>query len=705
VIEPSDDAPNAKAPSPRSADILAALLCATVGLILAIAPHLAALARYGTLEYLGDGDDVFYLAVSRAPYYGEPALRDPLCPPEERVPTLYAWLQFVPLAVLTRSLVLGPILTALVWRAVGGPLLGLALYGLFRRLFDGVKHPVGWSLWCALVCLADGGFNEGRSLFHALTLVRCMAGGTTTGSVPNGLGQYRVVTPLLNLPAFLVLMALLVPPRKGRRSWVEAAVGAVALGLCVQLYFFYWTAAVVTVGLVSAGWLAAWRLGRDNSARVRARSELVFAAAVLIGGLAIGAPQVIGNTRTFADPKYRSAMERMCRGQHLPPGHPARFGYFKNVWVLGKLAFGTAVVLTLAWGARRRVEGSPDISECSTSAAPGLAVAVAAVAAGYALGNSAAVTGLEFENFHWVYVEHSMGEVVLLAGFALLWDRYARRPPPAVLVAVPALLVLLALVWRPYEALRGPEPAHYAAVLRSLAPIRPALARLTTADVLAGPPEANVAILFGRPGQLFQYNQTSHSSVVPDSEVHERYALSGWLNGLSLDEFQRRAPSDRFNAGPLTDSSWRPEALAATREALFRALLDGRPEGRALLDRYRPTVLLRPAAAGEPPRGGPWSLDATGGDWSLWRRSGGRRSSLQGQSGKPLNAAAISDSIGFLETSRPCRLCRGRPGPRLPDPGQEPFDPSLVLGILGRECRPEGSLFLAHLLQKGLNAE
>src|SRR5438105_252471 len=65
------------------ADVVGALVCAGVGLILAIAPHLTMLARHGTLAFLADGDDVLYLAISRLPYHGEPGLRDPFCGPWE----------------------------------------------------------------------------------------------------------------------------------------------------------------------------------------------------------------------------------------------------------------------------------------------------------------------------------------------------------------------------------------------------------------------------------------------------------------------------------------------------------------------------------------------------------------------------------------------------------------------------------------------
>src|SRR5262249_14590542 len=155
-----------------------------------------------------------------------------------------------------------------------------------------------------------------------------------------------------------------------------------------------------------------WALGRDPEAR--ARREFGFAAAVLVGGLAIGAPQILANARTSADPKYQPAMERMARGQHLPLGHPARLRYLKNTWALAKVAFGAAAVLALALGSgagkkdcHYEVQGEGlDAPGESRAAAARLATVWAALVAAYLLCNSAAVTGREFENFHWVYVQN-----------------------------------------------------------------------------------------------------------------------------------------------------------------------------------------------------------------------------------------------------------------------------------------------------------
>lgn len=590
------------------AEALAAAVCVGVGLALAVAPHVATLVVYGTPEYLADGDDVFYLSVARIPYRGELTLRDPFCGPWEPRPSLYSWLQFVPPALLTRALGLGPLLVALVWRVGGGMLLGLTLYALFRRLLADTRHTRAWALGATLVCLADAGFVDGKTLVGDAFLARHWLHGTTPLTSPKSLGQYRVVTPLTNLAALIALAAVLVPPLSGRRTPAAAVAGMAALGLCVYLYFFYWTAAAAALGLYLAGVAFAWWLGRPSAQR--ARTEFVFAGAVLVGGLALGAPQVITNSRAFADPEFKPILQRMSRGVKLPPGHPACYHNVRNAWLFAKLAFGAVVLMAFAASAK-----------APRGAVIGLAVLLAFTVAGYLLANNAVVTGLEFENFHWVYVYSPFSEVALLTGLAVLLARFQPLPRPASLAlgAVPVVLTLFALAWRPYEAFHAPEAVTLNRTLRDLAPLRPALAKLGPTDILAGPMEVNVALLGGFSGLLYQFDQTSVSSTIPDIEVHERHALNAWLNGLSLDDYVVETRRVKFPGGEIVDPSWLPNAVTAARVAIFRDLLDGRADD--LLARYRPNVLLRATADGPPPRGGPWTrVDAPAGVWSLWTR-------------------------------------------------------------------------------------
>lgn len=586
----TEDHPSAQ---PANRDVAAALLCAVVGLVLAVEPHLAILARHGTLADFGDGDDVLYTTLARGPYRSGWALGDPFSPAWAPQPTLYSWLPFVPLAKLTAVLGIDRLLMPLVWRALGGPMLGLAVYIVFRRLLATTRRPVSWALGCALVSLADSGFVGGQTLYGAVGLVRAIGRGDTPMSVPNALGQFRVVTPLLNLPVLLGLAALLIPPMNRPRRKGAALVGAALLGLCVSLYFYFWTAAALTLVIVLLGWIVVGGHADGEPQRPElaalARRERNLVGIVLVGGMVLGAPQILGNARTFADPASKPILQRLNRGRILFPSDPARTRYLANYWVFAKLGLGALVIVGLrAWR---------------------LAVVWAFTASGYLLANSALVTGLEFENFHWSYVHAPFGEVLALGALAVVLDRL--RWDGRWLWALPAAVVALGMFWRSYEATHCRESVLYNQTLRDLLPLRPALARLGPDDVLAGPWQAGVAVMLGDSGLLYQYDQTLVTSFISTRDAHQRKGLSAWLRGLSLEESLDELRLEESSHGRV--DRWR----RIFHEDLFAGVLVG-----PLLDRYRPNYLLRARADGPPKaeRGGPWTLVETRGTWSLWRR-------------------------------------------------------------------------------------
>src|ERR1017187_565558 len=86
----SDSIPAFEAPWIRL-DWIALAVCASVAMLLAILPHLAALVRYRTWEHISDGDEAFYLAITRIPYQGESALRDPAAGKWRRRPGPVCW--------------------------------------------------------------------------------------------------------------------------------------------------------------------------------------------------------------------------------------------------------------------------------------------------------------------------------------------------------------------------------------------------------------------------------------------------------------------------------------------------------------------------------------------------------------------------------------------------------------------------------------
>jgi hypothetical protein len=578
-------------------DFAACLLVVALGVFLAVEPHLAALARYGSAEYLADSDDQYYLAISRPPYYGENTMRDPFAGRWEPLPELHAWLQFVPTANLARALGLRLILVTVLWRVLGGGLLGLALYVLFRRLVSRTSRPTAWALGCTLICLADAGFTDGRSLVSDARLAWDMARGATPMTKADAVPQYRVVTPLTNLAFLVLLAASLVPVR---RSWArDAALGAVSLGLCVLLYFFYWTAAVVALGMLIVGYLAyAWRAPGH---RPWALAEAKLAAAILAGGLVIGSPQIYSNMRAFNDPEMKAYLQRANRGAKLDPSDPARWLYMRNVWVWGKLAIGAAGIAALR--------------------TPGLVPLWCLTLAGYGLANSAIVTRLEFENFHWVLVHAGAGELLLLGTLVAALDRWPPGRGPAwraAAWAAPVALVAFAAAWRPYEALHAPEAVRYGRLLEGLRPLRPELARLGPDEMLAGPPYAvNAAMLYGRSAVLFSLPYTP-ATPLPPGEADRRCALNAWLQGEDPEAFAAEAARA---AG--TSKGRAPGEVGGERIATFRGLLEHPGRGEEWAARYRIGHMLLPAEAPAPRRGGSWTLEAKSGDWALWARTPG----------------------------------------------------------------------------------
>ncbi len=587
--------PTPALPSNKWRDLGACLVCMFAGFVLATLPHWTNLAAKGTLTYLADGDDVLYLAIARIPYHGENKVRDPFARPTDGVPSLYSWMQFVPLSKVARWVGWPPLLIPLLWRIVGGVLLGGSIYLVFRRLFAGYRHAIALAIGCSLICLSDGGFIGGRIIVHDFKLVTELIRGIDRGK-PDGLPQYRVVTPILNLPFLLIAVATLIPgaPRRVR----NAVVGAIALGLCVHLYFFFWTAFVVAMcGYLGVLIVKAWRDRVSPSAWL----EPKFASAVLLGGLVLGGSQIYSNAKTFADPSYAPILERMCRGRHLSPGHPIRTEYVVNTWAWGKIAIGAVAILGFGLN--------------------GYGLLWWLTFTGYALANHAILTGLEFENYHWNIVQAATGEIMMLGIACSLLDRYRNLLGSwsQVFWVVPVILFAIALIWRPAEALSAREPVSYTQLLRELDGLKPSLGRLTPVDVLAGPIEADVGLLLGDGGQLYQYPHTSHSSAIPDQDVHERFALNAWLTNRTREELVAESKQTAFENGyddPTANSN--KETVATKRLEIFDEL--ERTGGSRLLKKYQPNwILMR--SDGNLPRGR-WVMDASTGPWTLWRSNG-----------------------------------------------------------------------------------
>jgi hypothetical protein len=567
-------------------DVFAALVCAILAALFAMIPHWQSLAQHGSAEFLADGDDVLYLAICRAPYHGSAALVDPFDPQSGR-PTLYPWLPYVPTARLAAASQVPLFHLGFVWRALGGMLMGAAVFVLYRVLL----HRLPGRMWLAVIgtlfSLADPGTLT-RPMIGLLQPMQAALRGDGAALEVGQHGLFRVTTPLVVLPFAFALAAIISAPLNLPR----AAAAALLLAALVYLYFFAWTAAVAAIALLVVIFAVAGLVTpRERSEHWR---QAAWLAGVIVAGLALGAPQIIDNAQKFADPALKPALDRMARGVMVPAGDPLRMMYLKNVWALGTIALG----IIAAFVGRDR----------------GLAVLLAFTVAGFALRNSAIITGLEFENYHWNYVHGPAGEVLLVTiGLMLLARSKLCNRVTLVVAMLVVLMVFAASAFTHWQRCRlGPEAVKLHAMLDELRDLRPTLETLDTRSVIAGPPVANIALLFTRGGQLYQFHQTSHSSVTTDREVNERFALNAALIGL--DVTHRDDPNERFQVSLLKRPEWEWPAVEAERAAILNELRG--ENGRALLKKYAVTHLLLPA--GRTPGVGSWQIVKTGSTWTLW---------------------------------------------------------------------------------------
>jgi hypothetical protein len=312
----------------------------------------------------------------------------------------------------------------------------------------------------------------------------------------------------------------------------------------------------------------------------------------------IGLPQVYANARTFSDPQIRPILERMARGRVLDAHDPVRTRYLANSWAWGKIVLGGLAILAF----RLR----------------GLALVWWLTFFGFAMANSALLTGLEFENFHWVYVHAPMGEILILAVVARLLDRWnpGRAIRNRLLWVVPGVLLVVAAIWRPYEALHAPEANQLNQLIEGfqLDSFHKSLEKLGPDRVLSAFTGTEVALLFSRCGLLWHEPHSHLSSLSSLESVHERHALNAWLQGYTLEQYRMLNRESPFLVVPSGDTGrWSPEAAARRREEIFESIeADG---GAKLLARYRPDVMILL----EPSRGGPWRLLNNGGS-PIWVR-------------------------------------------------------------------------------------
>ena len=547
--------------------LLPPAIVVVVGVGLATLPYW----RTGEADWVADYDELaFYLPV------GASALRDHpfrLSDPATGGPTYYQSLPAVPGLVAAELSGRGPWRLGLCWRAVGGVAVALAWYFLLRTRF--APWPAAAA---ACVLLSDPGVLYGQLgyvLAKACASPVALAESSLTPTAAS-LPQWRVMNPVLSWPWWLAFLALtaraVAVPTRGR---VLAA--GVACGLLFHVYFYLWTTA--TVGLLLA-------------AAADRRRWAVYAGALAVA-LAVGAPALAASAqfrRQFGSDWLHRTDKFLLVGR------------FDELQLPRVSIVLLALVLVWVWRRGREWRWLAGVA-----------------AAGLLLLNQTAVTGLQIENFHWLFAfGPALSLLVVLATADLV-----NRAPPRVARLGPATGWALAFAsvvaggWLYARAADGlPENRRIRA---AVAEFRQQVAglELPSEGAVAGDADFQylAAVEYGlRP--LAGY--TAVLSPISDAELDERVALNAQLLGESREQFRARQEDE------LARQRWGPEARSAGARA---AKLDTRlaawdsvaADPAAAAGRFGVRVLARPAGDPVPPAGR-WVLRQSGPRWEVWVR-------------------------------------------------------------------------------------
>jgi hypothetical protein len=575
-----------------------ALFCGLVGAILAIVPHIASKAAFGTWEFHQDLDEVVYRLIAKPAMDGSWTMRDVFVQSDRDLPTTYSWMQFVPTSHAAIALGFDIVSLGQFWRLTGGFLTGISLFAAFASFRVPVSRPRLFVILATILALSDAGFVQGRVLLQNVLIAKDYVRLQPIKPHATNFAAYRVISPILSLP-FTILAATLLSPEVLRRAPRRAILAALFTTLSISLYFFQWTALCVGAGACLAIFAAYDIVTKNDN---RKSSALAIMALGL--GVLLGSPQILYNARIFAAPELEPILERIGRGQVIPPGNPYVYVNLVNYWVWLKLSIGAIVI----WRFRSR----------------GIALFLAVGLGGYALANSAIVTRLEFENWHWMYVYGPFLAMPVYVGSVALMLRVFG---PKLSIAAVALTCVSAVILRGMEVKLAPESMLVRKFAADIAPIRPLLATIPDDGqrCIAGFVPAQLAALSMPGGRLlYHFPYASQISLMPMEEVHERVALTYWLTGMSRETLSNMPDSEvtKVQLAEQTRPEWKPEVVRAAQLAIFDKLESSPAEVARLMATYAPEwLLLNKSEHVIPPvRGGSWKRVVSTELHELWNR-------------------------------------------------------------------------------------
>jgi hypothetical protein len=561
----------------KRTEYYAALLCISVGVLMSSLPHFVAWWKTGDFAWIADNDEIYYLAVASQAYFNHPAkLTDPVRAGEG--PSLYKPLPLLPGILASRTLQLGPLGIAFVWRVSAGAIMGLAWYILLRRQLGRTWISVA----CAIILLTDGGLIGGQLLFRqAINFSKIMAGlgDSLLAAKPPFHPEWRICTPALTM-AYLIVMIWAVSEARNAPSRLRIVLAGLTFGCLFYVYFYYWTAAGLAMLIAMA---------LDSGHR------RTYFQIGLIGGV-VGLPSVVSDF----------LMKQSTTADWLPRTDKfIQIGRFEELLIPKSIVL--ILVVALIWTIVRRRD---------------LSFVWALSASGILLANHQVVTRLQIENFHWCYVWGPATSLFLVLATAgeLAKSEFAWSLRRRISFVMITMFIICTGFWlRGIEASRAREATDNAVALaeyshqRLSSRSRP----LVPNAVVAGDAKfVDLATIVDNLRPLSSYCVTL-SPTVTDLEWDERIALNSILCNVNRDLFasEQHVQLKASHWGPWSRD---PILLNVRVRARIVAYDRARADLGATISKYHVRYVALPPGNRPEYITSDWSLLESGPTWNLW---------------------------------------------------------------------------------------
>jgi hypothetical protein len=472
--------------------IFALLSCLFTGVLFSALPHFLSWVATGSPVWIADHDELLYLSFASQALFNHPTyLSDPLLAAGGS--SIYPWIQFVPAILSAKLFALGPFGISLIWRIWAGLSIGMMWFSVIKLYIR--------NLWpatiIALIMLSDVGVLFASPVLRQLGLL----GGITTGATdilshqPQIHVEWRIITPGLSL-AFLLLHVWLLARAREKPTRNRTVLAGIGYGLLFPVYFYYWTAATLALTL-------AWVLDR-------ACRRLYFRTFCI--GVLLGTPTVVSGLLL----KRTGSSDWLHRSDNFLP-----IGHFDELLV-PKVAL--TILGLLAFWAWRHKE---------------LIYVWCLVCSGVLLSNHQIITGLQVQNFHWVYV---WGPCLSLLVVLAVWDalKLLRISHLSHILIGFCVIHFAAGLWLRYtEVTRTKESIQWVQDYRNYEAGRRAR-HLAANSVVSGPEQFVYLATIADNLRPLDHYCAMFSPAVSDRDLDQRVALNSFLEGLDKSAFNQQ---------------------------------------------------------------------------------------------------------------------------------------------------------------------